>query len=178
MVNLAISTGVIASEWKDARVTPIFKSGARNDENNYRPISVLPLVSKVMEHAIQVQFLAFLTVHDLLSIHQSGFRKKHSTETAVVYLTDHILDHMDRQMTTGAVFIDLEKAFDLVDHECLLYKLEQSRSQRWHSGLVPGVPYDTNTKGTFWKGLVLQPSYPFWCSAGLNSRASSLLFYT
>ena len=124
LVNLTISTGVIPSEWKDARVTPIFKSGARNDENNYRPISVLPLVSKVMEHAIQVHFLAFLTVHDLLSIHQSGFRKKHSTETAVVYLTDHILDHMDRQMTTGAVFIDLKKAFDLVDHECLLYKLE------------------------------------------------------
>ena len=96
LVNVTISTGVIPSEWKDVRVTPIFKSGARNDENNYRPISVHPLVSKVMERAIQVQFLAFLTVHDLLSIHQSGFRKKHSTETAVVYLTDHILDHMDK----------------------------------------------------------------------------------
>lgn len=66
----------------------------------------------------------FLTVHDLLSIHQSGFRKKHSTETAVVYRTDRISDHMDSQMTTGAIFNDLKKAFDLVDHECLLYKLE------------------------------------------------------
>ena len=73
LVNLTISTGVIPSEWKDARVTPIFKSGERNDENNYRPISVLPLVSKVMERAVQVQFLAFLTVHDLLSVNQSGF---------------------------------------------------------------------------------------------------------
>ena len=88
---------------KDARVTPIFKSGARNDVNNYRPISVLPLVSKIMEHAIQVQFLAFLTEHDLFKglDYQSGFRKKHSTETAVVYLTDYILEHMDRQMITG-----------------------------------------------------------------------------
>ena len=74
LVDLTISTGVIPSEWKDARVTPIFKSGERNDENNYRPISVLPLVSKVMERAVQVQFLAFLTVHDLLSVNQSGFR--------------------------------------------------------------------------------------------------------
>ena len=87
LVNLTISTGVIPSEWKDARVTPIFKSGESNDENNYSLISVLPLVSKVMERAVQVQFLAFLTVHDLRSLNQSGFRKKHSTETAIVYLT-------------------------------------------------------------------------------------------
>ena len=77
-----------------------------------------------MERAIQVQFLAFLTEHDLLSDFQSGFRKTHSTETAVVYLIDYILEHMDMQMITGAVFIDLKKAFHLVDHECLLFKLE------------------------------------------------------
>ena len=125
LVNLTISTGLIPAEWKDTRVTSIFKSGARNDVNNYRPISVLPLVSKIMEYAIQVLFLAFLTEHDLLSDYQSGFRKTHSTETAVVYLTDYILEHMGRQMITGALFIDLKKAFDLVDHECLLFKLEE-----------------------------------------------------
>ena len=59
LVNLGVLTGLILSEWKDARVTPIIKSGARNDVNDYRPISVLPLVSKIMERAIQVQFLAF-----------------------------------------------------------------------------------------------------------------------
>ena len=65
LVNLTISTGLIPAEWKDARVTPIFQSGAKNDVNNnyrYRPISVLPLVSKIMERAIQVQFLACLTL--------------------------------------------------------------------------------------------------------------------
>ena len=62
LVNLTISTGLIPAEWKDARVTPIFQSGARNDVNNYRLISVLPLVLKIMERAIQVQFLAFLTL--------------------------------------------------------------------------------------------------------------------
>ena len=61
---------------------------------------------------------------DLLSDFQSGFRKKHSTGTALVYLTDYILERMDRQMITGAVFIDLKKAFNLVDLECLLFKPE------------------------------------------------------
>ena len=56
LVNLNISSALILAEWKDVRVTPSFKSGARKDVNNYRPISVLPLVSKIMERAIQVQF--------------------------------------------------------------------------------------------------------------------------
>ena len=61
-----------------------------------------------MERLIQVQFWAFVTEHDLLSDYQSSFWKKHSTETVIVYVTDYILEHMDRQMITGAVFIDLK----------------------------------------------------------------------
>ena len=124
LINLTISSGEIPSQWKEAKVTPIFKAGKKVDENNYRPISVLPLVSKIMERAVQVQLLAFFEVNKVLSLYQSGFRKKHSTETAVVHLVDHILEHMDKQQLTGAAFIDLKKAFDLVDHKCLLHKLE------------------------------------------------------
>ena len=68
--------------------------------------------------------LSFLDDNSVLSVFQSGFRKKHSTETAVVYLVDHILEHMYKQQLTGAAFIDLKKAFDLVDHRCLLHKLQ------------------------------------------------------
>ena len=93
----------------------------KDDENNYRPISVLPLVSKAMKRAIQIQLLSFLDENKVLSIFQSGFCKKHSTETTVVYLVDHILEHMDKQQLTGAAFIDLKKAFDLVDHHCLIH---------------------------------------------------------
>jgi exonuclease III len=124
LINLTIRSGEIPLEWKEAKVIPIFKSGKRNEENNYRPISVLPLISKIMERSIQTQLVAFLTENNVLSVHQSGFRKNHSTETAVIHVVDHILQHMDKQQVTGAVFVDLKKAFDLVDHECLFYKLE------------------------------------------------------
>ena len=123
---MTISTGEIPPELKEAKVTPIFKNGKRTEESDYGPISVLPLVSKVMERAIQVQFvkLDFLEAKEVLSAYQSGFRKGHSTESAVTYLTDQILEHMDNQQMTGSVFIDVKKAFDLVDHNCLLQKLE------------------------------------------------------
>ena len=124
IINLTISTGEIPPELKEAKVTPIFKNGKRTEESNYRPISVLPLVSKVMESAIQVQLVKFLEANEVLSAYQSRFRKGHSTETAVTYLTDQILEHMDNQQMTGSVFIDLKKAFDLVDYNCLLQKLE------------------------------------------------------
>ena len=103
LINLTISTCMIPSEWKTAKVTPIYKSGDKSDPNNYRPISVLPLISKVMERAIQSQLVAFLIRNNSLSVHQSGFRKKHSTETATVHFVDHILEQMDKQMITGSI---------------------------------------------------------------------------
>ena len=75
LINLTISKGEIPSGWKAARVTPIFKSGTKSDENNYRPISVLPLLSKIMERAVQVQLLTFLKENRVLSPHQIGFQK-------------------------------------------------------------------------------------------------------
>ena len=77
-----------------------------------------------MECATQVQMLSLLDENNVLSVFQSGFRKKHLTETTVVYLVVHILDHMNKQQLTGSASIDLKKAFDLVDHHCLLHKLQ------------------------------------------------------
>ena len=135
LINLTIRGGEIPSEWKEAKVTPIFKSGKRNEGNSYRPISVLPLISKIMEHTIQVQLVAFLKESDVLSICQSGFQRNHSTETAVIHFVEHILQHMDLQQATGALFAYLKKAFDLVDHECFLYKLDHYGIRGQYVGL-------------------------------------------
>ena len=68
--------------------------------------------------------MAFITKNNSLLVHQSGFWKKHSTETATAHFVDHILEQMDKHLITGSIFTDVKKAFDLVDHHCLLHKLE------------------------------------------------------
>ena len=102
------------------KITPVHKSGSKNDINNYRPISLLPIISNVLERVVQVQLLDFIRQHKILLINQS-------TETTVVFLVDKILQCMDKQQLTGSVFIDLKKAFEVVNHEYLLYKLNHNR---------------------------------------------------
>ena len=91
--------------------------------DNYRPISTLPVMSKIMEKAVNVQLQRYLQRFDLLSPFQTGFRQHHSTESAVIYFTDEIRSAESGKLT-GALFIDLRKAFDSVPHEELLSKVK------------------------------------------------------
>ena len=124
LFNLSVQQCKIPGEWKKAKVTPLYKSGAKSDPKNFRPISVLPVVSKVYERLIHNQLASYFDENNLLCRFQSGFRKKHSTETAVTYFADQILMGMDKGLVTGAVFIDLAKAFDTIDHDVLIHKLK------------------------------------------------------
>ena len=92
--------------------------------DDYRPISVLPVVSKVLERVVHHQLHSFLSEHKLLSPFQCGFRRNHSTEFAAIAFLDYIRRGMDLGLLTRAVFIDLRKAFDSVDHEILISKVE------------------------------------------------------
>ena len=108
-----------------ARVVPLYKSGGHASMDNYRPISILPVMSKIMEKAVNVQLQRYLQRFDLLSPFQAGFRQHHSMESAVLYFTDEIRRSAESGKLTGALFIDLRKAFDSVPHKELLSKLRR-----------------------------------------------------
>ena len=119
----SIITGIYPTEWKMARVTPVFKKVEKSDLNNYRPISVIPVVSKVYEKNVYDQLYQYLNDNQLLSSCQSGFRSLHSTLTALLEATNSWSVNIDNGFLNGVVFIDLKNAFDTIDHEIILRKL-------------------------------------------------------
>ena len=123
IINTSLRTAQVPSDWKCARVIPLFKKGKADEMDNYRPISILPVLSKVLERAVHIQLYKYLQQNKILSPYQCGFRKCHSTEFAALSFSDNIRRNMDQGQLTGAVFIDLRKAFDTVDHAVLLDKL-------------------------------------------------------
>ena len=125
LVNLSLSTGIVPYDWKMTRVVPLYKSGGHESMDNYRPISILPFMSKIMEKAVNVQLQRYLQRFDLLSPIQAGLRQHHSTESAVIYFTDEIRRSAESGKLTGCLFIDLRKAFDSVTHKELLSKLKR-----------------------------------------------------
>ncbi len=104
-----------------AIVSPVYKSGDNTDPNSYRPVSVLPCVAKVMEKCMNKQLIGFLNTNTILSQVQSGFRSSFSC-IAVVKVND-IYALLETQQMCAAIFIDLAKAFDTVDHSILLSRL-------------------------------------------------------
>ena len=121
--DLSLKNGVFPDKLKIARVTPIFKSGDKEFVSNYRPISVLSCFSKILERIMYNRLYSFLISNHILYTKQFGFQKDHSTEHAILQLTNQILQSFDRDEFTIGIFIDLSKAFDTVDHTILLKKL-------------------------------------------------------
>ena len=122
--NHSINSSTFPSKWKEAKVSPLYKNGPHEDVNNYRPISILPVLSKVLEKHVHDCLSAYLNNHNLLHKTQSGFRPQHSCETALVHMIDSWLNAMDSGKMVGVVLVDFKKAFDLVDHQILLSKLK------------------------------------------------------
>ena len=109
---------------KYASIWPLFKKGKKDDINNYRPISILTSFSKIFKKVMQKRLLNHLTEHNILVKEQYGFRINLKADNATYHLTNEILNGLNNNMSVGAIFCDLEKAFDCVNHQILLTKLE------------------------------------------------------
>lgn len=123
IVNTSIVTGNFPKLWKHMLISPTFKSGDIDDISNFRPISLLPILSKILEKIVSNQLCAFLERHNLISQTQHGFRSRLSTETALLQVTDLIYKNIDSNKLSLLVLCDLSKAFDSVHHDILLRKL-------------------------------------------------------
>jgi Reverse transcriptase (RNA-dependent DNA polymerase) len=123
MYNMCIKQNIFPQAFKSAKVIPLEKKRGSTDLNNFRPISLLTILSKPLEKHIQTHILQYMENYNLFHNFQSGFRKQHSCHTALVRLCDTWLQAINNSKMTGAIFLDFKKAFDLVDHDLLVNKL-------------------------------------------------------
>ena len=133
LCNLSIKLGSFPDSCKIAKLEALFKKGSKTNPSNYRPISLLRLISKIIEKLIHEQTSSFLSNNEILYSflsnnkilynYQSGFRKNHSTDSCLTFLHNKILKGFDKGLMTGMILIDLPIAFDTIDHDILLKKL-------------------------------------------------------
>ena len=142
VINQSIQTATFPQQWKIATITPLHKAGDPTSPSNYRPISILPILSKVFERHIKETISKHLVAHNILHPHQSGFRPHHSCDTAITRMYNDWTISQKSKLHTTVVMLDFSKAFDVVDHGITLQKLANIK-------LPPGT---TRLIGSFLEG--------------------------
>ena len=152
IINLSLKTGVVPDEMKTARVIPLYKKNSKLEPSNYRPVSILSTLSKILERAVHIQLEIYLKENDLFYKFQSGFRTSFLTDTSLTYLTDYIRHGIYNGLYT---MIDLQKDFDTVNHSLLSDKLQalglNNVSVSWFDSYLTNRTQKGDINGTFSK---------------------------
>lgn len=123
IVNMSLETGKFPSQMKEAVVVPIFKSNDKKILGNYRPITLLPIFSKLLEKVVKIQLVNYLESTHFFSANQFGFKKGLSTEDALLNFISKLIHNKNDGNKTAGLFLDFQKAFDVIEHDILLNKL-------------------------------------------------------
>ena len=120
IINSSLITGLVPDSWKHGIVVPLPKGGTTTDPANWRPVTTLPAISKLIERIVHNQLSPYFANADLYSSAQHGYRRNHSTETALSVVTDVIYKAMDESEISILVLLDCSKSFDVISHSKLL----------------------------------------------------------
>ena len=166
--------GIVPDSLKVSKVTPVDKGGSQSDSSNFRPISTLSALTQVFEKLVYKQFINYIEKHDILFQFQFGFRKGHSTAQAVSEIADSLRNAIDSNLFTCGVFIDFSKAFDTVNHQILLKKLEsygiRGTPLKWFTS------YLENRQQYVTVGQLDSPRQAMTCGIPQGSTLGPLLF--
>ena len=165
IINMSLQEGVFPSLNKEADVCPIHKNNEMTKCENYRPISLLSNISKIFERVMYSRLDNFLTTSEILYKFQFGFRKHYSTNHALLNIVEQIRKALDTKMFTCGVFIDLEKAFDTVNHGILLSKLNhygiRGVANKWFSSYLTNRHQRVSLNGVYSSRLPVSCGVPF-----------------
>jgi len=164
IINCSLTTGIVPFELKSAKIVPIFKQGKKEDITNYRPISILPFFTKILEKIMYDRLNNHLSKNNILYSMQHGFRSGHSTAMSLINLQEQISTAIDKSEFSVGIFIDLAKAFDTVDHGILLKKLQyygvRGVALRWFDSYLSDRSQQVQCNGILSKQKFIQYGVP------------------
>ena len=166
IINISLTTGIIPHVLTHAIITPIFKNVSLDNSilSNYRPLSQLPLLSKILEKVIYKQLISYLEYNDLFDNYQSAYRKHHSTESYIIALTDNLHHSLDNHKSLQLLFIDITSAFDTIDFTILLSRLSNigttGNAFNWFKSIITTRTYSVKINYSFSQPYSLNVGVP------------------